>query len=103
MTRFTKSGAAEVDLIDAARGREPLLVSLRDPEDFRPLTHEQWRTLASQIVILALVEHRPAQIQARAFKNASHFFPNQRSVDMRRAVFEPCGERLLRYDIRPRE
>src|SRR5438445_7133272 len=101
MARFTKGGAAEVDLIDAARRGEPLLVSLSDTKDFRSLVYEQRRALASQVVILPLLEHRAAKIQARTFKNASYLFPNQRSINMRRAMFEPRRERLLRYDTSP--
>src|SRR5437588_8939562 len=101
MARFTKSGAAEVNLIDPPRGGQPLLVPLSDAKDFRPLVHEERRTLAPQIIILALLEHRAAKIQACSLKNASYLFPNQRRVNVRRAVSEPRGERLLGYDISP--
>ena len=99
VARFTKSRAAEINLIGAAGRGKPLLISLSDPKDFGPFVDEQGRALAPQIVVVALVEHRTPQIQAGAFQDAPHLLPGQRRVDARRSMFQPRSKRLVRHQI----
>src|SRR2546425_11499468 len=100
MPRFTKSRTAEVNLIGAAGRSQPLLVSLSNPKNFGPLIDKQRRALAPQIVVVALIEHLTAKIQARAFQDTSHLLPDQRRVDTRRSMLQPRSKRLVAQQIR---
>src|SRR5687767_10246465 len=73
--KFAEGLAAQVDLIQTLFSSKPLLIALRDSEDFRTLGDKQRSAFSPQIEVFRLVKHGLTQVQTSTFDNASQFLP----------------------------